>query len=50
MAQVAAARRDPFVFCIDIDDLTKHSDELHYDTAGQLELGQRFAEVVLEFL
>ena len=31
------------VYLVDTDGLTKHEDDLHYDSAGQLELGRRFA-------
>jgi len=34
---------------VDTDDLGKRDDELHYDTAGQLELGRRFARAFLAF-
>jgi len=47
-AQRRAAAEVPHVYLIETDDLTKHSDRLHYDTQGTLELGTRFAEVVLD--
>ena len=42
-AQATVARTVPNVSLVDTDGLTKHEDELHYDSAGQLELGRRFA-------
>ena len=42
-AQSQAAKTLPNVSLVDTDGLSKHEDELHYDTAGQLELGRRFA-------
>ncbi len=42
-AQKRVAQTQPIVSLVDTDGLTKHDDELHYDTAGQLELGRRFA-------
>ena len=33
----------PAVSLVDTDGLSKHDDELHYDSPGQLELGRRFA-------
>ena len=32
---------------VDADDLSKHEDDLHYDSAGQLALGRRLAEAWL---
>ena len=43
-AQRQLARTMPHVSLVDTDGLTRHEDELHYDSAGQLELGRRFAE------
>jgi hypothetical protein len=37
------------VIMIDIDDLAKRDDEVHYDTEGILELGRRFARAYLAF-
>lgn len=34
----------------DCDDLAKHPDKLHYSTAGQIELGRRFAAEMLKLL
>ena len=42
-AQKQVAQSLPNVSLVDTDGLTKHEDELHYDSAGQLELGRRFA-------
>ncbi len=42
-AQSQVAQSLPCVSLVDTDGLTKHEDELHYDSAGQLELGRRFA-------
>ena len=42
-AQTRVAQTVPNVSLVDTDGLTRHEDELHYDTAGQLELGRRFA-------
>ena len=35
---------------VDCDDLAKHGDVLHYNSAGQIELGKRFAAKVMEVL
>ena len=48
LSSVRAAQRlvtetVPKVSLVDTDGLTRHDDEVHYDTAGQLELGRRFA-------
>lgn len=43
-AQRRAARTLPHVSLVDTDGLSRHEDELHYDTSGQLELGRRFAD------
>ena len=42
-AQMRVAQTVPGVSLVDTDGLTRHVDEIHYDTAGQLELGRRFA-------
>ncbi len=47
-AQERAAREIPGVHLVATDDLTKWDDDLHYDNAGILELGRRFAAAVLE--
>ena len=43
-AQARVAQDLKNVSLVDTDDLAKHADDLHYDTAGQLELGRRFAD------
>jgi hypothetical protein len=35
---------------IDCDDLDKHSDNLHYNTKGQIELGRRFAAAMVKLM
>jgi len=35
---------------VDCDDLTRHGDNLHYNSPGQIELGKRLAGEVLEIL
>lgn len=42
-AQSLVAETVPNVALVDTDGLSKHDDKLHYDSAGQLELGRRFA-------
>ena len=42
-AQRLVAETVANVSLVDTGGLTKHEDELHYDSAGQLELGRRFA-------
>jgi hypothetical protein len=49
-AQRAFPAKDPLTVCISTDDLTKAKDEVHYDTAGQQGLGERFAEALLPLL
>ncbi|MEX1048451.1 MAG: sialate O-acetylesterase [Akkermansiaceae bacterium] len=46
-AQERAAREIPGVYLIETDDLNKQSDGIHYDAAGQITLGRRFAEAWL---
>ncbi len=43
-AQRKIAATLPNVFIIETDDLEKLKDNLHYNTAGQLEMGKRFGE------
>ncbi|MFC1592202.1 sialate O-acetylesterase, partial [Thermodesulfobacteriota bacterium] len=38
------------VHMIDTEDLSKLQDNLHYDTLGQLELGQRFADRLADYI
>ena len=47
-AQAAVAQRLDGVVLVSTEGLAKHPDELHYNTAGQLELGRRFAEAYLK--
>ena len=49
-AQRAFPAKDPLTVCISTDGLTKSKDQVHYDTAGQQGLGQRFAEALLPLL
>lgn len=46
-AQCAVARQDPRVRVVETRDLPQ-SDNLHYDTTGQILLGRRFADAYLE--
>lgn len=41
---------DSRIKLIDTVGLSKHTDQLHYDTAGQIELGRRFARGYLELI
>lgn len=47
-AQRAAERLIPRSKMVSTEGLAKHDDQLHYNTAGQLELGRRFARAYLE--
>lgn len=47
-AQERAAREIPGVYLIETDDLGKQADRIHYDAAGQISLGRRFAEAWLK--
>jgi len=47
-AQANVARLDEHAWLVHTDGLSKHNDGLHYDTPGQIELGQRFAQAFLE--
>lgn len=38
------------VFMVETAGIEKHTDNLHYNTEGQLELGSRFAEKLLELI
>lgn len=49
-AQRAIPAKDPLTVCISTDGLTKVTDQVHYDTAGQQGLGLRFAEALLPLL
>ncbi len=46
-AQVAVAAADTLNLLVTTNDLSIKSDDLHFDTAGQIELGKRFAEALL---
>ncbi len=46
-AQKVSASRIRNLRLVKTDDLSKRNDELHYNTAGQLELGKRFARAYL---
>ena len=46
-AQRRAANDIPAVRLVETAGLTKHADGVHYDTAGVLELGRRFADAFL---
>jgi lysophospholipase L1-like esterase len=46
-AQAAVARKLPGVYLVRTDGLSRRADGLHYDTAGQLELGRGFASAYL---
>ena len=47
-AQASVARRIEGTRLVSTDGLSKWGDGVHYDTAGQLELGRRFADTFLE--
>ena len=47
-SQRQIAREDNFAALVGTDGLRKYADNLHYDTAGQLELGRRFADALLD--
>jgi hypothetical protein len=46
-AQVDVANSDPAGAWINGDDLSRYPNDVHYDAAGQLELGRRFANAYL---
>ncbi len=46
-AQAAAAANIDHAYMIDTDDLTMNADNVHYDTAGLLEMGRRFANAMM---
>lgn len=48
-AQVAVARADPRTALVLTDDLPRMADDLHYTTAGTVELGRRFAHAYKQF-
>lgn len=47
-AQTTLSNTDPNVYLIDIDDVEKWTDDLHYSTDGSLELGKRFGRKIVE--
>ena len=47
-AQRSLADDDANVWLVDTDDLSKLDDKLHYDSAGQMELGRWFARAYLK--
>lgn len=49
-AQRQIAKDLPFVYIVETDDLEKLKDNLHYNSAGQLELGQRFGRKLIQLL
>jgi hypothetical protein len=48
-AQVAVVRADPRTALVLTDDLPRMGDDLHYNTAGVVELGRRFAHAWRQF-
>lgn len=46
-SQFAVANADPNAYWIDTDDLLMQPDGLHYDEYSMIELGRRFADIVL---
>lgn len=48
-AQVAVVRADPRTAFVLTDDLPRMADDLHYNTAGTVELGRRFAHAYRQF-
>jgi hypothetical protein len=48
-AQVAVVRADPRTALVLTDDLPRMGDDLHYTTAGTVELGRRFAHAYRQF-
>jgi len=49
-AQEALAAKDPHTYLVQTDDLTVLKDNTHFDTAGQLALGERMSEQMLKAL
>lgn len=49
-AQAKVAAEDEMVALVSTDGLSKKSDNVHYNTKGQLELGRRFAEIMIPLL
>ena len=51
--QVRRAQQEldmPNVVMVDCDGLAKHRDGIHYNAAGQVELGQRFAAALIKLI
>lgn len=49
-AQEAVAAKDPDTYIVQTDDLTTLQDNTHFDTAGQITLGERMAAEMLKAL
>jgi hypothetical protein len=49
-AQQGLSETSPLITLVDTDDLSKHADQVHYDAAGQLELGRRFGKALSEYI
>lgn len=49
-AQDTVAKNDPHASLVDSDDLSLRPDFTHFDVPGQLQLGERFGEAMLEVL
>ncbi len=48
--QVAVTKTDKHAFVIDTDDLSQRDDLVHFDQEGQLGLGKRFGEAMIQAL
>ena len=49
-AQQRAAAELPNTYMITTEGIAKRDDNLHYNTEGQIELGRRFGEKLVELL
>jgi hypothetical protein len=49
-AQQRISQEIPNTVLVDTDMLSKHPDNIHYDTEGQLKLGEMFGEALLKFM
>lgn len=49
-AQEAVTNKDPHSWLIPADDLTMLKDNTHFDSAGQIALGERMAKQMIEAL
>ena len=47
-AQENVAAADPFAYLVDTDGMVFKSDNLHFDTAGQVSLGQAFGQAYID--